>query len=116
MVLIKDEYRHVCTMKRKIAFVGLIVLMMAMLLFLTGCAQAVEDVKSDKYLDETVMVRGTVEGSVKIGDFAGYILEDSNGDSIGIVSDSLPAEGDTVTVRGTLKKNIIFGYYIDSEE
>ncbi|MGM5487758.1 MAG: hypothetical protein ACQESG_02305 [Nanobdellota archaeon] len=92
-----------------------IVLIAITALMLVGCAQTVEEVKSEENIGKEVAVKGQVLHSVKIGDLSGYILEDENNDTIGVASDSLPTEGDTVKARGVLRKNVIFGYYIETE-
>ena len=83
------------------------------LIFISGCSQSIEEVKKDENIGEKVTVRGTVEGTVKIGEISGYTLVDENGDKIGVASKSLPAEGEKITVKGTLVKKPILGYYID---
>ena len=93
-----------------------LLVLFTVLVLLSGCSQSIEEVKQDKYVGETVSVSGTVEGSIKIGDLSAYTLTDSNGDSIGVASDALPAEGDQVTAKGTLMKTPIIGYYIDVDK
>ena len=84
------------------------------LLLLAGCAQSAQEVKSEEYIGESVTVSGTVEQSVKIGDFSGYVLRDESG-SVRVSSDSLPAEGERVRVSGTLMRDSLFGYYIAAD-
>lgn len=93
-----------------------LLLLFVVVALLSGCSQSIEEVKQDKYLGEIVSVSGTVESSIKIGSLSGYTLIDSNGDSIGVASEALPAEGDQVTAKGTLMKAPILGYYIDVEK
>ena len=93
-----------------------LLVLFTVLVLLSGCSQSIEEVKQDKYVGEIVSVSGTVEGSIKIGDLSAYTLTDSNGDSIGVASDALPAEGDQVTAKGTLMKAPILGYYIDVDK
>jgi cytochrome c-type biogenesis protein CcmE len=64
-----------------------------------------------KYLGEKVVINGTVKDSVKLGKISGFQLESGNG-SIYISSDSLPAEGKTVVVQGTVMEEAIVGQYI----
>ena len=85
-----------------------------LLVLLSGCIQSVEEVKTEDYIDKRVAVRGVVEGSFKLGDLSGFVIEDRNGDSIFISSNSLPREGSLVVARGTLKRNVL-GYYIDAK-
>jgi len=86
------------------------------LVFLSGCATAIEDVKTEENLGEKVTVSGTVSGVIKIGDLSGYTLTDKNGDEISIASERLPAEGDSLRVSGVLNRGILIGYYIDVDE
>lgn len=90
----------------------LIITIFLVLFILVGCSQEISDIKNEEYIGEDVIVRGTVNSSIKIGDLSGYSLVDKNDNSIPVSSNSLPTEGETVTVRGTLMKDSIFGYYI----
>jgi len=91
-------------------------MMLILLVFFAGCAQSIKDVKTEENIGKVVAVRGTVENTVKIGDLSGYTLRDENGDTIGVVSKALPAEGDTVTAKGELVKAPILGYYINVDK
>lgn len=91
-------------------------LLVVSILMLAGCAQSIEEIKQDENIGETVAAKGTVEGVIKIGDLSAYRLVDANGDSIGVASKRLPAEGDKVTAKGVLVKNPILGYYIDVDK
>lgn len=101
-------------MKIKIFFLLLIV----MLLLLTGCTKSISKITAnDDYVDKTVIVKGTAEGVTKIGDLSGYILLDANNDNIVVVSERLPANGDTVRAKGVLKKGVFgLGYFIDTNK
>jgi hypothetical protein len=93
----------------------LLIFILSASMFISGCAvDSIENIKNDDKIGEQVTIRGTVKESVKIGEFSGYLLEDDTA-SIGIYSDSLPAEGDVVTVKGVLLKDNIFGYYVRVE-
>jgi hypothetical protein len=84
---------------------------------LVGCTQQyVADIKTEDMIGERVAVAGTVESSWKLGDFSGYIIKDSRGDTIGVSSDALPADGSSVTARGTVMRDTLFGYYIKANE
>lgn len=87
-----------------------------MVLFLVGCTKAVTDVKTEDMVGKTVSLRGEVSGVIKIGQLSGYTLTDKSGDSIPVASKELPAEGDTVTIKGIVEKNPLFGYYIDVDK
>lgn len=83
------------------------------LALLIGCStQSISEVKSEDNVGKKVMVSGTVKESIKLGELSGYVLEDDSGDKIKVSSDSLPAEGEDITVSGTLIRDTIFGYYI----
>jgi hypothetical protein len=87
------------------------------LIFLTACiAQPISEIKQEKNVDKTVIVKGEVMTSFKIGDFSGYIIEDKNGDEIFIESTELPKEDTTKTIKGTLKEGPLnIGYYIQTK-
>lgn len=86
----------------------------AILLILTGCVKSISEIKKPEYVGKTVTVRGTVKSSFKIGSISGYTITDESGESIGVSSEELPQEGKTITVKGVLIKDTIFGYYIKS--
>lgn len=97
---------------------GYIVLSVLLAFFLlAGCTETkytdLKDVKSnpEKYLGEKVVLNGTVAESVKLGRISGFQLQ-SNGESIYVSSESLPAEGKTVVVQGTLMNEVVVGYYV----
>ena len=90
----------------------LITLLFAMIL-LSGCMTTkISDVKSADYVGKTVTVSGTVQNTIKIGDLSGFTIKDETG-TIGVSSESLPAEGTKITVTGTLMKDALLGYYIE---
>lgn len=60
---------------------------------------------------EEVLVKGVVKNSLKIGSLSAFQLAD-DASTIGVSSDSLPAEGKTVVVKGTVVKDTLFGYYV----
>lgn len=97
---------------------GYVILGIALLVF--GClvqATRISDLREnpDKYLGESVTIKGTVDGSVKIGSLSGFRVDDGTG-KIGVKSDSLPPDGSNVTVTGTLAQDTIFGYYIQAKD
>jgi outer membrane biogenesis lipoprotein LolB len=91
-----------------------ILLLLSVLILLTACASSIEDVKNSDNVGKKVTVSGTVKTTFKLGSLSGYILEDETG-SISISSEELPKEGAKKTVRGTLIKDTIFGYYVKVE-
>jgi len=84
-------------------------------LLLCGCASKISEVKNEKYIGKTVTLTGTVENTIKIGSLSGYTLKDETG-TIGVSSETLPKEGDKITVSGVLIKDTIFGYYVKVTE
>ena len=83
-----------------------------LVILLIGCASyTIEEIKSEEYIGEEITVTGTVEGTIKIGDLSGFKLVDETGE-IRVSSEELPAEGEKMTIRGTVMKDTIFGYYI----
>ncbi len=86
------------------------------LLLLFGClaqTTALGDIKSnpEKYLGQQVTVAGNITESVKIGQLSGFRITDGNA-TMGVRSDTLPPVGTYVTVKGTVVRDTIFGYYI----
>lgn len=81
-------------------------------LLLSGCiATSIKNVKNPDRVGDTVIVSGTVQNTMKIGELSGFTLEDKT-DTISVSSESLPKEGTRTTVKGTLMKDALFGYYI----
>lgn len=102
------------------SYVGLIALIVVVVLItlLIVCivsTQDITEVKKEDNVGKTVKVHGEVKTVLKIGSLSGYTLEDETG-SIAISSESLPKEGDTITVKGVLIKDTLFGYYIKASE
>lgn len=88
-----------------------------MLLFLAGCSfDDIGEIKDDEYIGETVIVSGTVKDSIKLGKLSGFTLEDDEGNTIGVASESLPREGEEIVIEGTLKQELVIGYFIDRHE
>ena len=85
-------------------------------MLLTGCTNSIDEITStNDYLGKEVAVKGTVEAPLKIGKISGYTLVDVNGDKIIVGSESLPAEGSTVTAKGTLEQGPLgMGYFINT--
>ncbi|MDD2679115.1 MAG: hypothetical protein PHT91_02640 [Candidatus Nanoarchaeia archaeon] len=91
-------------------------LLLSVVLF-SGCVavQSINDIKTDELIGETVSVRGVVAERIILGEISGFVIKDSYNDTIFISSESLPAEGETVTVTGILDKKLLIGYYITQE-
>ena len=81
-------------------------------IYFLGSSQNIADIKNEEHLGEQVKVSGTVTSVIKLGELSGYELTDKNGDKIGVSIKKLPQEGDRVTAKGTLMKEILIGYYI----
>jgi uncharacterized protein YdeI (BOF family) len=88
-----------------------IIVIAAVFLIPSLSAQKVANVKTEENIGKTVSVKGEVKNVIKIGELSAYTLEDETG-TIGVSTEDLPQEGDTVTARGTLIRDTIFGYYI----
>jgi len=89
--------------------------LVAVLVLLTACTQQISDIKNEESIGKTVFVKGTVKNTIKIGKLSGFTLTDSEGGSISVSSETLPPEGDKVTVKGVLIKDTLFGYYVKAE-
>lgn len=92
--------------------IKLLATIMLSLLLLAGCTQKISDIKSTEYVGKTVTVSGVAENPIKLGKISGYTVVDNNGDKVGVSSEDLPSAGDKVTVKGTLMKDTLLGYYI----
>jgi len=90
----------------------ILILLVISLVVISGCSQSIAEVKDEDHIGKTIMIRGTVENTIKIGQLSGYTLKDTAGDTIGVSTDDLPIEGDIITVKGVLMKDTLFGYYI----
>ena len=86
-----------------------------LLLFIAGCTYSIAKIKKPENVGKTVLVRGTVENPIKLGQLSGYTLVDRNGDKISVSSETMPKEGSTVTVKGVLIKDTLLGYYIKAD-
>jgi hypothetical protein len=91
----------------------------ALMLLLFGCTattplKGLNENPAD-FVGEKITVSGTVENPIHLGTLSGYTLVDGN-ESITVSSQSLPAEGDRITVTGTWMRDTFFGYYLLAEE
>ncbi len=95
-----------------------IIILLACLVLLTGCTTSIEDIKEnpDEFMGETVTVRGEVSNVIKIGKLSGFTLTDIEGDKISVSSEELPKEGDTVSVKGVVMKEVLVGNYIHAKD
>jgi len=85
------------------------------LVLLSACASTVAEVKDDDLVGQAVTVKGEVKLSLKIGSISGFMLKDETG-QIAVRSDTLPADGATVTVKGILIRDSLLGYYIQADK
>jgi hypothetical protein len=91
----------------------------ALMLILFGCTATTQlrdlnEAPAD-FVGKGIAVSGTVENPIHLGTLSGYTLTDGNY-SITVSSQSLPAEGRTMTVKGTWMHDTLFGYYLLAEE
>lgn len=91
------------------------IILTILVICLLGCSQQIVDIRDEEHIGKTVTVSGTVENTIKIGQLSGFTLNDGE-NKIGISSDTLPKEGEKVTVKGVLIKDTLFGYYIKAEK
>lgn len=97
-----------------------IVLLLALCSFLLfGCIDQpvpIEELNENpaEYVGKEISVNGVVEGTFKLGKLSGYKLTEGNS-SITVSSQSLPAEGKDMTIKGTWMRDSIFGYYLLAE-
>lgn len=93
----------------------LLLLALCSLLFFGCIGQSVPieelDENPAEYVGKEIMVNGVVEGTFKLGKLSGYKITEGNA-SISVSSQSLPAEGKEMTIRGMWMKDSIFGYYL----
>ncbi len=99
--------------KSRNIWIAVIVLIIVVVLFLylNLSTRNISEIKTEDNIGKTVKVRGEVKTVIKIGELSGYTIEDESG-SVAVSSKELPKEGQTVTVRGTLIRDTIFGYYV----
>jgi hypothetical protein len=95
----------------------IIIILMSFMLIGAGCrAMRVKEIleDSDKYLGKEVLVQGKVSNTFKISQISGFTLVDLSDSKYKILvsSKELPLENKTVTVKGTVMKEILLGYYI----
>lgn len=94
----------------------ILVLLMVILVavFLVGCTTSIKDIKDnpDKYIGDSVTVKGTSSASVKLGSLSGFTLTEKDGSKITVSSEDLPKDGDKVSVKGVVMKDTLFGVYI----
>lgn len=95
-----------------------IIFLLIALIFIAGCAGTqISDIKdnTDEYLGKEVTLKGTVSNTIKLGDLSGFTLNQDSG-KISVASDTLPADGDEVTVKGVVMKEVLIGPYIQAEK
>lgn len=93
----------------------LVLIILVFVLLINGCVKNISEIKNEEYIGKTVSIRGTVENTLKIGELSTYRLIDNDGTSISVASKSLPEEGDKITVKGTVERTLLLGYYIKAD-
>jgi len=92
-----------------------ILFLLCLVLVISGCTNSIKEIKSPDYIGKRVVVSGKVTSSIKLGKLSGFLIEDKDGEIIGVSCETLPKEGDVVVVSGVLMKDSIFQYYIHAE-
>lgn len=92
----------------------LIALALVTTLLLAGCTTSVEDAKTPEKVGDAVTVTGTAQAPMRIGLLSGYVLEGETG-TIPVATADLPEAGEKVTVRGTVMRDTLLGYYLKAE-
>ncbi len=92
-----------------------ILLLISSLFIFSGCAKDISEIKLEENVGKTVKVKGEVTNTIKLGSFSAFTISDGS-DQIPVSSETLPKKGETVTIKGVLIKDSIFGFYIKSEE
>jgi ABC-type Fe3+-hydroxamate transport system substrate-binding protein len=91
----------------------LILALLVVTLLLTACTTSIAQVQNDDYLGETISVKGEVTGSISLGELSGYTLSDGEFD-VFVASNDIPANGETVRAKGTVK-SFLGSNYIDAK-
>ena len=82
---------------------------------LVACSSAsIASIKEDSLVNHKVSVKGEVVSSIMLGSFSGFTISDGS-DDIFVSSDTVYSEGKKIRVSGTLKHNILVGYYIETK-
>ena len=101
-------------MANKLFWIGIVIVVLVIALvafFMFGNVSKITDIKNEAHVGKTVMVRGIVKSTLKIGSLSGYTLTDDTG-QIAVSDQQLPKEGDTITAKGILIRDTLLGYYI----
>jgi uncharacterized protein YcfL len=96
----------------------ILLLILLVAVFLVGCTSSIQDIKEnpDKYVGETISVKGISSASVKLGQLSGFTLTEKSGSKISVSSENLPKDGSDVKVKGVVMKDSLFGVYILAKE
>lgn len=86
-------------------------------LALTGCDYlpfgytAIKEITaaSAQFEGKEVKIKGRVQGTMKIMDFKAYTLRDDTGEIAVVTGGQLPAKGESVAIKGTVKSAVIVG-------
>lgn len=103
--------------KKKIGEIMKYLALLSIFLFIGCIGTSLNEINEDpdKYVGKSVLIKGEVKNPIKIGKLSGFTLVDGN-DSIKISSEEIPKEGKTVSIKGTVMKDSLFGYYVLVEE
>ncbi|MGM5479883.1 MAG: hypothetical protein ACQESC_00315 [Nanobdellota archaeon] len=89
-------------------------LLLAVMVFLTACTTPIEDIKTEESVGETVTIKGTVQEGIELGSFSGYMLKGET-DSIFVAQSEIPEKGSTTKVKGTIEQIPLIGtYYLET--
>jgi len=62
-----------------------------------------------RFEGKEVSIKGKVQGTMKVMDFKAYTLRDDTGEISVVTAGELPARGESVAIKGTVKSALIVG-------
>lgn len=92
----------------------LLFILLFLVLFLVACTTSAQEIKTGDFEGETVTVKGEAENAFRLGDLSGYNLRDNTG-VIFVSTTDLPENGETVRVRGEVKR-VLGMNYLDAND
>ncbi|MFC1755208.1 hypothetical protein ACFL96_17760 [Thermoproteota archaeon] len=90
---------------------AILIVIVLLLLTVAGCGAKISDIKenTEDYLGKEITLKGEAINAIKLGPLSGFTLK--QGDlTIPIASDTIPKEGEMVTVKGTVVKSLLRPY------
>ena len=94
-----------------------ILIVLLFMIILAGCSfrpvSDISEIKKDENLGKSFTVSGITDSPFTMKDFSGYKIIDKKGQSIRIIAKKRMKKGKQATVTGTLKKNTLYGHYLD---